>query len=240
MHEESVPLSGAASESAFSLVDAEGLVKLFGSTPALLRVGLAVPSGSVCALLGGNGAGKTTLLRILATALRPTAGDARVCGFDIRTEGRYVRAAVDYLPASGGFYPELSALENLRFATVMRSLALDEIDVEAGLARVGLGKVAHDPVRTFSSGMLRRLALARLVLTRPRLALVDEPYAGLDESGRDLVDAVLAEARGEGRAAVVATHEVPRVTALADQVCRLERGIVVESGVARSGDERLA
>lgn len=241
MHEESLPPSGAASERAFSLaVDADGLVKLFGATPALLRVGLSVPSGSVCALLGGNGAGKTTLLRILATALRPTAGDARVCGFDIRAEGRNVRAAVDYLPASGGFYPELSALENLRFATAMRGLVLDELDVEAALARVGLGKVAQDPVRSFSSGMLRRLTLARLVLTRPRLALVDEPYAGLDESGRDLVDAILAEACREGRAAVVATHELPRVTALADQVCRLERGIVVESGVACSEDERLA
>lgn len=163
-----------------------------------------------------------------------------MCGFDIRTEGSGVRAAIDYLPAGGGFYPELSALENLRFATAMRRLALEEIDVEAALARVGLGKVARDPVRTFSSGMLRRLALARLVLTRPRLALVDEPYAGLDESGRDLVDAVLAETRREGRAAVVATHELPRVTALADQVCRLERGVAVEGGLARSEDERLA
>ena len=207
-------------------VQARGLTKLFGATPALLLADLDVPTGTVCVLVGPNGAGKTTLLRLLATALRPTSGDARLHGADVVTQRAAVRRLVDFLPASGGLYLDLTALENLRFCARMRSLHADDAALGAALARAGLADVAGHRVRGFSSGMLRRLALARLIVTRPPVALLDEPYAGLDEEGRELFDCLLSELRGEGRTAILATHERERALALADSVTWLERGIV--------------
>lgn len=212
--------------------------KLFGSTPALVRIDLSVDAGTVCALLGGNGAGKTTLLRVVATALRPTSGDVTVSGYDVRTQASAVRGCVDFLPASGGAYPDLTAFENLRFAVAMRGLAPSDRELGHALARVGLGHAGDDLVRTFSSGMARRLGLARLILTRPPLAILDEPYAGLDDEGRELADEVLEEARAAGRTAIVATHERDRMGAIADRIYRLERGLLVEPG-DRSAPEAL-
>ena len=207
-------------------IQARGLTKLFGATPALLLADFDIPAGSVCLLVGPNGAGKTTLLRILATALRPTSGVGSVHGVDLVTQRGAVRRLVDFLPASGGLYLDLTALENLRFCTRMRSLPVDDSGLREALARTGLEGVAGERVRGFSSGMLRRLALARLIVTRPAVALLDEPYAGLDEEGRELLDSLLGELRGEGRTAILATHERERALAVADSVYRLERGIV--------------
>lgn len=203
-----------------------GLVKLFGTTPALLRVELRVASGEICALLGGNGAGKSTLLRILATLLRPTSGRATVCGYDTVDEALQARREVDLLPDSGGSYPDLTAMENLRFALGMRGLEVPDSALAAALRTAGLGAAADDRVHTYSAGMRRRLGVARLGLTRPNVALLDEPYGALDAEGRDLVDTLVAELRSAGAAVVVATHEHDRAKALADRVCELDRGVL--------------
>lgn len=204
------------------------LTKLFGSTPALVRADVDVPAGCIAVLHGPNGAGKSTLLRLLAGALRPTAGSASVCGFDVIADPLAVRASIDLLPATGGVYLELNALENLRFCARMRGLEQGDRGLHEVLERVGLNTVAQDPVGTYSTGMVRRVGLARLLLTRPRLLLLDEPYAALDENGRGLLEALLDEARHEGRSALVATHERDRSIAIADHVYELDRGLVAE------------
>ena len=220
-------------------IDARRLVKLFASTPALLRVDLSVPAGAVCAIVGGNGAGKSTLLRVLATAVRPTSGTARIHGYDVVGEPQAARALIDLMPAGPGCYPELSAEENLRFALAMRGAPERAAEIPATLDRVGLRRAGRDPTRTFSTGMLRRLAVARLRLARPAVALLDEPYGALDEDGRQLVDELLADVRSSGRTAVLATHEQNRAGALADMICRLERGGVVSSDGAVPRDGRV-
>lgn len=212
-------------------VEARDLVKVFGVMPALVGVDLVVPRGVVCGLVGANGAGKTTLLRCLAAALRPTRGSVAVLGRDTRRSAGDVRALVDLVPASGGAYPELSARENVRFALAMRGVEAAEIPVGEALARAGLREAADDPARSYSSGMVRRLALARAMLTRPPLLLLDEPYATLDADGRDLVDAVVGEARSGGRSVVLSTHDRGRVTDLADTVVELAGG-AIQPGMA--------
>lgn len=219
-------------------VDTHRLSKLFATTPALLRVDLRVLAGTICALVGANGAGKTTLLRILAGSLRPTSGAARVLGHDLPAVS--VRRLIDFLPGSGAVYPDLTASENLRFALRMRRLAVADAEIAEALARAGLAATGDDVVRTYSSGMVRRVHLARLVLTRPELALLDEPYSGLDADGRDLVDELLDEARRDGRTAIVASHEQERLAALADQTVRLERGLVVDVTMTRRSREPLS
>ncbi len=213
--------------SGWPAVETRALVKLFGATPALLRVDLTVPRGSVCAVVGGNGAGKSTLLRVLATVVRPTSGAAWVNGRNVVAEADDVRRCVDLLPATGGLYAELSAVENLRFALQMRGVAATRSELLASLTRVGLGPVADDRAGTYSTGMLRRLGLARVRLTAAPVLLLDEPYGGLDEEGRQLVDELLAVAPAAARTVIVATHERDRVCAVADRVERLDRGVVV-------------
>lgn len=209
-----------------------GVSKVFGTTPALVQVDLEVVEGALVTVVGGNGAGKTTLLRIVATALRPSAGTVEIFGCDAVRTSRTVRAGIDYVSTAGGAYPELSARENLRFATGMRGLHASDRDIDRALSRAGLEADADEPVRAFSSGMLRRLAIARLVLTRPRLALLDEPYANMDDDGRALVDELVDELRGAGGTVVLATHERERATRLADGVVELHRGLVVARGSA--------
>lgn len=201
-------------------------MKLFGTNPALVRVELQVGSGEICALLGGNGAGKSTLLRILATLVRPTSGTAKICGHDVVAEPLRARGRVDLLPAGGGSYPDLTAMENLRFTMAMRGLAVPDADLAAALRWAGLGSVTDDRVRGYSTGMRQRLGLARMSLTRPPVALLDEPYGALDSSGRELVDSLLASLRAEGTAVLAATHEHDRVRALADHVYKLDRGML--------------
>lgn len=211
-------------------IRARGLSKIFGTTPALVQVDLEVAEGTLVTVVGGNGAGKTTLLRILATALRPSAGTMDIFGWDAVRSSRAVRALTDFVSTAGCGYPELSARENLRFATRMRRLESSESDIERALSRAALAADADEPVRAFSSGMQRRLAIARLTLTRPRLALLDEPYANMDDDGRHLVDELVEELRGAGGTVVLATHERERATRKADGVMELRRGLVVGSG----------
>lgn len=200
---------------------------MFATTPALVRVDLEVARGSLVTVVGGNGAGKTTLLRILATALRPTSGSLEILGWDVARAVRAVRGMTDYLPTAGGAYPELSARENLRFCAGMRALDVDERDVDRALARAGLLSDASEPTRVYSSGMLRRLTIARLALTRPALALLDEPYANLDEDGRELIDELLDELRRDGGTVILATHERERSMRAADGVVELRHGLAV-------------
>lgn len=209
-------------------VEARGLVKLYANTPALLGVDLRVPYATVCALVGPNGAGKSTLLRIISTAVRATSGSARVHGLDVVAEASAVRGLVDVMPAKPAYYPELSGEENLSFVLSMRGRPERLGEIAAALDHVDLGKVARDPVRTYSSGMLRRLCIARLLLTRPAVALLDEPYGALDEEGRDLVDELLTQARGQGRTAIVITHEQERIAALASLRVELRHGGIAD------------
>ncbi len=208
------------------LVVAEGLGRRFGRVVALHDVWLRVREGSCLLLAGPNGAGKTTLLRILATALRPTAGRAWVCGYDVISQGPRVREVCAYLGPAPGLYSALTGWENLCFAADLcgrpRALARQL------MARVGLEGVAHRAVGTYSLGMRRRLALARVFLQEPRALFLDEPFVGLDEPGVRLVEELVREVKARGGAVVLATHERERAWRMSDAVAVLRSGTLVE------------
>lgn len=188
-------------------IELTGAVRSFGGDAVLNGVSLTVAPGRFVVLRGGNGTGKTTLLRILATRLRLSGGRGRVFGFDLARQGAEIRRRTAYLSVAGGSYPLLTARENLELAA-----RLCGADADAGvlLARVGLDAAAGKLVRTFSSGMRKRLALARLLLPGPGLWLLDEPYTTLDEDGRGIVDTLLHDAAARGVAVIMATHEEAR------------------------------
>jgi len=189
-------------------IQLSGVTRVFGVAPALVRVDLRVERGDVLLVRGPNGAGKSTLLRVMATALSPTYGSGSVLGFDLVREREEIRRRIELLGHRTRLYEDLTGRENLRFAAAL--YAADRGDIDAGLRRVGLADVADERVRGYSQGMRQRVAVARALLRRPELLLLDEPYAGLDEEGKDVVDGAILAARGEGRTVVLATHDPAR------------------------------
>jgi heme exporter protein A len=231
MRNETTPAAERPSPDGASVpaVEVSALARRFGGRWALRGVSLRVEPGEVVALLGHNGSGKTTLLRLIATSLRPTRGEGRVFGHDLVQESAEVREMVGVLGHSPALYGDLTAAENLRFAQRMYALPNDPAQIRSALATVGLEREADSRVRGFSAGMQRRLALARLVLRPPRLALFDEPYASFDTDGIALVNRYLAELKASGGAALVATHDLPRARPVADRVIALEAGRIIEA-----------
>lgn len=211
----------------------EDVAKRQGGRIIFDRVSLVLEPGQLLILTGPNGAGKTTLLRILAGASRPDAGRVIIDGTPLERSRPALRRALGYLGHEPFLYPELTARENLRFWARVYGLE-GPVDAAAGraLREWGLEDAADRPVRTFSRGMRQRLGLARAMLHRPRLLLLDEPLTGLDDDGRrrfvDLLDAHLRQ----GGAAVAATHEpMPEPAgaggAAVARRARLERGRLV-------------
>jgi heme ABC exporter ATP-binding subunit CcmA len=206
-----------------SAVVAEGISHWFGSEPALDGVDLVVERGDHVAVLGENGAGKTTLLRILATAMRPSAGKLEIMGLDGLRERSRLRARIAYVAHTPGLYPALTAEENLRFFCDLRGV--DRARVPESLELAGLAKVAGRRTSELSRGMQQRLAIARAVLHDPLLLILDEPDAGLDAEGGDLLATVM-----RNRTTVLATHDQALATRLCPRTLTLRKGRVLGAG----------
>lgn len=206
-----------------SAIVAEGISHWFGSEPALDGVDLVVERGEHVAVLGENGAGKTTLLRILATALRPSAGKLEIMGLDALRERRRLRGRMAYVSHAPAVYPALTAEENLAFFCDLRGA--DRARVPEALEIAGLGGVARRRASELSRGMQQRLALARSLLHDPLLLILDEPDASLDAAGADLIASVMND-----RTAVLATHDQALATRVCTRMLVLRKGRVLGVG----------
>ncbi|MGH7636367.1 MAG: heme ABC exporter ATP-binding protein CcmA [Gemmatimonadaceae bacterium] len=184
----------------------EGLGRRFGFRWILRGVTLAVAPGQAIAILGANGSGKSTLLRVVGTLLKPNAGSVTVSGLDIERNANGVRRQLGYLAHAAGIYDDLTARENLEFAADM--LGEPRESVAGVLYRIGLASVADQRARGFSAGMQRRLALGRLILRKPSVLLLDEPYSNLDADGVTLMNSVVADTIDGGGVAMIALHEL--------------------------------
>lgn len=192
--------------SAALAIDARTLARRFGARWILRGATFQLEAGQAAGLVGSNGSGKSTLLRLLCTLLRPTAGSATIFGADVVRDADIVRYSVGFFSPIPGVYEDLTALENVRFAATM--LHRPPSVADAALERVGLAHVSAERVRGFSSGMLRRLSLARLLVQRPRLLLLDEPYNNFDAQGIGLLNEVIRETVGDGGSALIVVHDV--------------------------------
>jgi heme exporter protein A len=209
------------------VIEARQLSKSFGPRTALTGVDLSIGGGEFVTLVGPNGAGKTTLLRILATLSRPSSGTLCIAGLDPSRHGEQVRRRIGFLSHRTLLYHDLTAEQNLRFYARMYDLPRDSRRVEDLLEQVGLGVRSHDLVHTFSRGMRQRLAVARSVLHRPQVLLLDEPYSGLDPQAVDVLTALLTELAGEGCAVLLTTHRLGRGLTAGQRVLILHHGQVV-------------
>lgn len=204
-----------------SAIQLRSAVALLGRFPALASVDLDVSMGELVLVEGPNGAGKTSLLRVCAGLLPLSGGSGFVLGADLARRGR--PRGVGFLGHASGIYDDLSALENVEFRVRLSGASAG--GAAAALARVGLdGRMRDVAVAKLSAGQRRRVGLAALVATEPRLWLLDEPHAGLDAEARGLLDAVLVEAMTSGAAVLLASHELEHVGRIASRSVRIDRG----------------
>lgn len=195
--------------------------KRYGSRWALARVSLELQANAVVLLTGENGAGKTTLLKIMATLQRPTSGRVELFGLAAQEHSEAIRRRVGVIAHQAHLYYDLTPRENL---VLVEKLTGVRGSIDGLLARVGLQASADRPVRELSAGMKRRVSVARLLLQRPQLALLDEPFTQLDPQGTTLMEEVIRELRAEGALVIVATHDVERGRTIADAHLTLEGG----------------
>jgi ABC-2 type transport system ATP-binding protein len=226
-------LGAAAAAAGAASIEAQGISRSFDDKRALDDVSLRIEAGKIGALLGPNGAGKTTLLRLFSGLVKPDAGTVRVAGLDPIADARLVRRTLGLIPSGDRtFYLRLSGLENLVFfarlhgmrrrAAIQRAReVIDEVD---------LTDAAAAPVRTYSHGMQKRLSVARALLTRPSVFLVDEATHDLDPAAaRNVKDIVKALCR-DGAAVIWATQRIDEIRGFADSVTLLSRGHVLFDG----------
>jgi len=227
----------------FDTVDARGLTKVYGRQRALAGVDLTLRAGEATALLGPNGAGKSTLVGILSTMVSPTAGTVRYGGAEPTStatrDDDELRRAIGVIAHESLCYGDLTGRENLIFFARLYGVADAPHAADALLTRVGLADAAGRAARTYSRGMLQRLAVARAIVHQPKLLLADEPFTGLDRDGVALLSEILREERARGCILVVVTHDFDAVSSLVDHVVVLARGRVAEDRARRS-DEKLA
>jgi ABC-type multidrug transport system ATPase subunit len=216
----------------FDAVDVTDVSRHFGRRRAVSRVTFRARGGEVLGLLGPNGAGKSTLLSLLATLLRPSAGRIRYGGYDAAREGAALRARIGVLGHDLFLYPELTARENLVFFAGLYGDADPSSAAAAALDAAGLLERADDPLSSFSRGMRQRVALERALIHGPRLALLDEPFTGLDDDSADALVRRLRGLRADGAVVVLATHDLDLAEGLLDHAVFLRDGRMVEE-VAR-------
>jgi heme exporter protein A len=209
-------------------VEIKKLTKRFGTERALGGVSLELTAGSLCALLGHNGAGKTTLLGIVSTLVRATDGSVVYRAKGAEIAGADVRREIGLLAHASLCYAELTAYENLALTAGLYEVDGSAKAIDAVLDRVGLETRARDrAARTYSRGMLQRLALARALLTKPSLLLLDEPFTGLDRDGALSLGEQLGILRDAGAIVVVVTHDLEAIAGRTDHVAILRRGQLV-------------
>jgi len=218
-------------------IEAEGLVREFKNGPrAVDGIDLRVREGEIYGFLGPNGAGKSTTVLMLTTLLPPTAGTARVAGFDVAREGPRVRASIGAALQEAALDPLLSGREHMRLQTALHGLGKDERRTRGQelLERVGLAQAADRKVGGYSGGMRRRLDLALALVHRPRILFLDEPTTGLDIQSRTaLWDEVARLAAEEGVTVFLTTQYLEEADALAGRVGIIDHGRIVAEGTPR-------
>jgi ABC-2 type transport system ATP-binding protein len=208
------------------------LAKKFGDLVAVNDVTLTIPRGEFFAMLGPNAAGKTTTLKILAGLMRPTAGCARVCGFDVQAEPLEARRRLAYVPDFPFLYDKLTAWEFFRFTGQLFGMADAQIETNAAglIARFHLADFANLPLESLSHGTRQRVAIVSALLHDPEVFVIDEPMVGLDPQHARVVKDVFKERSRAGMTVLMSTHELSVAEEMADRIGIIHGGQLIAVG----------
>ena len=219
-------------------VEARDMVKDFGDTRAVNGVSLGVPTGSIYGLLGPNGAGKTTTLRMLLGIIDPSSGSRSVLGHE-----RPIDAAqeIGYLPEERGLYPAMHCRDAIAFMGALRGLSLNEGRTRADtlLAEHGLGDWARKPIRTLSKGMAQTVQLLGTIVHKPRLIVLDEPFAGLDAINQARLEELIRREARSGVTVIFSTHVIAHAERLCERIAIIAKGAVAFEGAVDEARAKL-
>jgi daunorubicin resistance ABC transporter ATP-binding subunit len=227
-------------------IEALGLTKRFGDFTAVQSLDLHVQTGTVVSLLGPNGAGKTTMVRMLATLLRPDAGQARIAGHDVISEPDRVRRVISLTGQFAALDKNLTAAENLRLMARLRGRGRNSARKIAGALRerFDIEEIGGRLVKNLSGGERRRVDLAASLIEMPQLLVLDEPTTGLDPRSRQVVWSTVRDLVAEGVTLLLTTQYLDEADALADRVVLIDHGREIAAGTpaqlkAQVGEQRV-
>lgn len=209
------------------VISASNLTKTFLGKEVIRNCTFSVERGSIYGFLGRNGAGKTTVLKLLLGLLKPSAGTASVLGLDSVRDNKAILRRTGSLIETPIFYEHLSAADNLLLH--LAYMGIEDTDVESTLCRVGLPGTGSQPVSTFSLGMRQRLAIARAIIHRPEVLILDEPVNGLDPVGMKAMRILFRRlVQEEGMTILMSSHLLSEIEQIADRVGVIVDGTVVQ------------
>ncbi len=217
-------------------IQAQELIKSFGNHRALNGIDLDVKHGESVVIFGPNGAGKTTLIKVLATILNPSSGRIMVDGLNFKDNAEEIRRRIGIVAHQTFLYENLTAYENLEFYARMYDVPRRKERIQELVAMVGMTSRLHDRVGTFSRGMQQRLSIARSLLHRPIIMLLDEPETGLDQQAIPILwEALRTEGEGK-RTIILTTHSLERGLELGERLLILDKGKIVYEGSRQTLD----
>ncbi len=222
------------------MIACHGIGKAYGHFQVFHEVNLTVAEGECFALFGPNGSGKTTLLKVLATLERPSMGHFDILGMHGLKDKEAIRANLMFLAHGTHLYDDLNAKENLAFALALRGHHPTDRDVKRALDRVAIGAFAGMKVRHYSAGMKKRLALARTMLAKPNVLLLDEPFTALDTAGTEILREYVRERLSANGTVLLSTHDYDKTRPIASRAGILRHGALQEMAVGELKPDDLA
>ena len=218
-----------------AVLKVEGLKKSYGRKEALQGIDFEVQRGEIFALIGPNGAGKTTTLRIVSTLLTLSGGKVTFLGHDLKKEPEKIRENISYLPEEAGAYRNLKGRDYLKFMANFYEETREKAEetVKRAEAIAELGSALNDKVGTYSKGMVRKLLLARALMTKPAMTILDEPTSGLDVINSLEIREIIKKFAKEGISVLLSSHNMLEIEFLSDRVALIDKGLILDSGTSQ-------
>ncbi|MFC2010927.1 ABC transporter ATP-binding protein [Chloroflexota bacterium] len=217
-------------------VNVQGLTKAFGNHLVLRGIDLEIRHGQSVVIFGPNGAGKTTLIKVLATIMRPSSGIALVDGLNLKDNAEEIRRRIGVVAHQTFLYSNLTAYENLEFYSRLYDVPRRNERIHEVALKVGMTSRLQDRVSTFSRGMQQRLSIARVLLHKPAIMLLDEPETGLDQQAISMFWNTLETEREEKRTIILTTHNLEQGLELGERLLILNKGQIIYEGSKQTLD----
>ncbi len=210
------------------MIEIKKLTKQADNKIILKGIDLSIKKGETVAILGPNGAGKSTLLKVIATLIKPSSGEVKINGLDLKKDSNKIKRLMGYLPHSSLLYDHYSPFENLVFFGNLYGVdGVEEKSIEL-VKRVGLSFFIKEPVKNFSRGMIQRTAIARAIIHDPELLLLDEPHTGLDQGAISILNEVIISMKNKGTTTLMVTHDFKQAAQICDRIIIIKNGKIVD------------